>query len=902
MDFKRIFISLIVLLNFILISSFVYSSCDYNPDRIVIYSGNYNLGNYSDGDLVYINSNLDDYPIYFKFYFDNDETGCFNSNDDVTVKLFQSSSDVSADSYNENDLGNNIYETEFDFLFSADVTISGAFTSTYTVKDSISGDIDFDIDTDPPDFISLSIPSDYFYPENYLVEISYLVQDTESGLDSITLNGGTFQLKILDGNYSSSGVFNETLTSDTTFCIEVKDILGHSNKANFTLRIDNQAPTILNIEKSYSFESGIRRVSLNVEVEDDSYEYLDNSYIPDLSLDASPINSNLGVIQPDNCVKSELNNKSYLCSFNDIEITLDSTQNVDLNFTLSDDIGNTISQIRSEEIFVDYDGPEIVDFYLINTKGIKNIFSAYENNTRIYLKFTDSSISNEGLFTIPRIIPEFSDLDFVTTDNCSLIDSNTIECVWDLENKLNIFSLKESGNTTFKVTIIDNYGNPSSDSFIAYYDNKLPELSDFKIEETTSIKDNIIQSGEIVDFKIYIRDDNIEVNNQFFVDGLFNRISPYDQYLNFTPASCHAFNSTDYECVFRGIKVGTGYFENPIYFRISDIAGNEIIRNYSIEVFKISNESNQVFLQNLGYDILNPINRNAIIDSGVVAWFQGKLELNSIYNYSDNPISIINFQIKSNSCDELSLDPLLISNYEMYPNEIKYGNGNFSEDSEFAIRFELADDPNYNDLNDKSMNCVLSVLYRDSTTIYPPEDVNISLNFAFYDLPRGNILYANAQKILEMTDEVEFMNGWFGTMYDIYKIFDNICQVIGTANTVMGMVAGVWTGVSLIMYGSKVMAAQAKAGDAVVYKSEGVLSEIFGTAGSVVKKMCDWVTCRNGGILGSVFNVNLKDIPGLKELYEAQDMISDAVCSVSDIGGGNNDGEFEYQAVDPLTK
>ena len=892
---KVFFLSLLSIFFILSIMNSVFSACDLVPTQIKIYSGSHYLGKFNSGSQVFINPDLSSNPIKVEFFFVNNET-CFSSKNDMSMRLFPSASQLYATNFNSNTENGTNY-AEFDFVFSADVTLSNSFTSTFNVNvdSGYSGSFNFGIDNTGPIFTTFETPSKKLFSPGSTIQISYGVQDLQSGLEMISISGGNSKIINFNSNNKTySGVFSDNISSTQAYSFKVYDKLGHETEKNVTLYVDGNPPQISNLDKSYSFQNSIRRVTFSLKIKDFSYQFLSGNFIPNIVGDFSAINPEDSSMRPTSCEKSSMDNETFTCYFSNIEIKLKNTTSVNLKFNAEDSLGNKINKTFRESIFVDYDGPKILEFYLINGNGVKNLFSAYDNSSIVYLKFSDASIDNKDLFAIPpSVIPKFGKINFLTTDNCSNVGENTKVCVWNLKNKVAVYSLNKNGSDTFEITVIDKYGNPSHKAIKVYYDNVLPVVKNITFVEKTSIKDGIIQSGEKVDFDIFIKDSNMDSGGKYFVKGLFNQIDFDSNFQNWTDGVCHPLNSTITKCVFSGIQVANGYLNRTVFFKVYDAARNGVIAKYNVTIYKVANESNKIFIQNKKFDILNPINRNTIKESSVRAWFVGNLEFAK--GFSPKNYKIINYQLKSGSCNASVFHRDWVIDNSLYPDDIVYGTGNYNEDRNFTMFVDLSEYPNFNEMNDKNMTCTMSVLYRDSTTIYPPELVNFTLVFGFYALPRGNIIQANAQNILDKINSIGSMGNFFDKLYHFYHFFDKVCTTVNSANSILGTVSSAWTGISQILWATGLGSSIAGPIDSTVFTGESGISSLLSSAKSVVNTMCLWVTCKNGGIIGSMMHNNqyFKTIPGLKQLYDTNNMISDAVCSAgsslgSKIGSGGN--------------
>jgi len=222
------------------------------------------------------------------------------------------------------------------------------------------------------------------------------------------------------------------------------------------------------------------------------------------------------------------------------------------------------------------------------------------------------------------------------------------------------------------------------------------------------------------------------------------------------------------------------------------------------------------------------------------------------------------------------LNPLRVVERKLYPDDfiVNFGQEDLTD---FTIKVDLANHQNTPDLNNKAMGCTMTVLYRDNTTIYRPgQDINFTLGFSFYDIPRGDLLEANAKKILEVIDEAETIGSWFDTTYSVYTTMASVCNGLYSARGITSTFSSVVSSVQIILastldnYDGGLTSGFLGQGS---HGTNGVLGTLTDEKG-VVSKVCGYVTCRNGGLLGE-----LGDVPGFGKLVEVQNGLAGSVCT-----------------------
>lgn len=833
--------SIFIIISMIFSFSFVYSTCLNTPNHITVSSGSYDLGNFTSSyltgsDSIYIKEDLDTYPINIKFYFKDIDEDCFTSEDDLQMKLTSTGDFRSISGFSTEDdytVGEIVFDTTF--------VISNYITSTYTIvnRDNPTGsssNLKFTKDIENPDINIVSkSPDSELITSDSQIDISYTVSDYESGLDTLSITGGgaSQTINFEDGNKTSDGVISETISSSTTYTITATDKLGHSSSDEVSFAVDNTAPTLSDFEVfDSSFDGNKRVVSCSVVISDSSFDIIAGS--PVVYGNFSEINSAKSNIQA-TCVKTFTNAEEYICRWDDIEITeLETTSTVSVQITGSDLVDNEATSSFSSMITYDVEGPEITSFYLENSMGVSNMFNALDTEVKVILEFTDETAMDVSDI---NIVSDFDGVDFLIVPEINITDGQG-EAIWELGSTLAKYSGLNTGNVTFEISLKDKYGNPSSDSITVFYNNNKPLITKIEVVETTDILDGILKSGEKIDIELLFDDDNFDKSRDGFMFADLSNISTEDDMNNFS-GSCSAYNSTTYLCKFKSINLDNGHFKRNVSFYVIDTAANVEIESYEIEVFAIGNESPSSF-DIPEIKITNILNRNVIYEVGSDAWFEGQVvNLDTI----DEDIRIVNYQLVS--CNDSEMMPITLSDRELYPDDVMQGNVSDEPSRDFVIKIEVDAYQNYQDMNEQSMKCTMSILKRDAEKVYDPELVDFNVVFDYYDLPHDDLLKANAKRILETIDEAEFIGSWFDSMYDIYSIFNKVCTTINTIRTFTSSFSNVVNGIQWgLAYLNWLPPVEAASGGLGVV-SHG-LNNVFGmivTKDGPIDKICQFVTC-----------------------------------------------------------
>jgi hypothetical protein len=888
-------LGLSVFLVFSLIFIFIFSfvninavSCNYQPISIKVFSGDDYVGD-ALFDTIYIKNSLNDYPLKLEFYFENGIPNCFNSKDDLKFGLLSGHNKVSANSYFENEK-DGIYRTLFVFDLSAQISFRNYFSATYFVKNDVYvNTIRFNLDSSKPifDFLEIS-PIKDIYSSNDNISLRFKVTDSQSGLSKVKISGIINEVFDFENNKSFSFEKIFALSNKENLKIEVVDKSLNSDIKNFTFLIDDEPPEVVdsNLINSYEFDYSSKTTYVNIKaiLKDKSFNVYDK--INDkIIFDLGQINSNYSSIFP-NCEK--ISNDYFSCEVLKVPISFNSTRDVNIKISVSDILGNNAEYSYTKKIFVDKTPVEIIKFDLINGIGRNNIFSGYDNYSYIYLKFKDDSLSSKE--NNPKIITNFGHLRDLR-GNCSYdYIKKEGECTWPLKENSRLFLGEESGVFLISVRIIDSYLNPTESVKEVKYYNLFPQLDSFDIIETSDIKDGVFSSGEEVQFLIrFYRGDFGTIDN-FNLSLNLSQITNDDAMANKISDLCRDYDNEIIECYFNNIILKDGYVNGTITGKLTNLVGLTLKFNKSIEILNISDEERKDFESGLVFNSLNPIERNALKETDMDIWYEGNFELVS----PNNDLKIINFQLQN--CEESTLNPLLFTSegFSLYPDDVVLVNSSTNlEDVKFVLKSGIRRHENFNDMNDKFFNCTFAILKRDNTTIYSPELVNYSFKISFYNLPRGDLVKAYANDLLEDIKDVESTTGWFGDLYDIYSTLNTLCGAYYQVLTLVSIFSQIWTPTSYVLHSNPLTIGTAMAIDQTTYTSQ----EKTSTLDKIMRPMCSFVTCENGGLLNSALNLEFSDVPGLGPIFEKLDVLNDKISnSCADVtegaydlvGGGGN--------------
>lgn len=835
--------------------SFVNAACLNEPSSIEIISGSNSLGDLTPNQAnlgTYIKSDLDENPLKVKLKFSNIESDCFASNSDIEMRLFAGGLSVSA-----NSISNSGNVTVVDFNFNVDIVAPSSFVSNYVVRHKSNptgteGMIRFISDSNVPVFTQFAYqPSDPIIKPGTQIKLDYQIDDYGSGLESLIISGGKSQIINFENNEKSySDSISEELTTSKTYSLKITDKLGNENSQEVEFYVDSSAPLIQNFEvASYSRDSSnTRYVSFSAIIKDHSFSLIDE--VPHISADFSKINpskSNAVAI----CERDLSYQDIYNCVWENIPITsLDKTSTVSITVSAKDSVDNVNEKVLNKEIFYDTQGPNINKFYLQNSIGQKNIFSAKDPSVIIYLEFDDESLDNPLKLNEFTVIDEFDNNFFVIPKiNYS---NGKASYLWNLTNFVQKYGGTSKGSLEYKVTIYDTYNNPTTKSINVTFNNRAPIIKDISFIENDyssdgAISDGVISSKEKINFRMFVEGENLEFTKDFIFAN-FYPISAKEE-MKKVAAKCNAYNKTTYQCDFTNIVVDNGHLESKVSFYVMDTAGNLAKEDFDVEIFAIGDEVPESFKID-DISITNVLNRHMLANppGGVVdGWFEGDIK-----DIEGRPkMIIVNYQLKS--CNDSAFDPMLLGERVLFPDEIVRSYGGEAQ-RDFIFKIEVKAHDNMVDLNTKKIDCKMAILKRDNTTLYPAEEVKFNVIFDFYDLPHNSLLNAQAQNILDMAEDARALTEWVEPIWGIYTMARDVCTTVQTVKGVMGSLSSGWQPISWVLHGFPPTIAAAKSGDAGITGTASVTTTIVDTAAGALNWMCKIVTCENGGLLGGFWS------------------------------------------------
>ena len=836
----------------------VYSACDTSPQNISVASGGIDVGTFSLDEQIFVKSDLTNNPLTLSFLFHGSQEDCINRSN-IRYSLRSDSGFRNFNSVSSSQVDENLYVFTASFTLSG-LTFSNSITPYYEVStsDGKSGRRNITILKDDigPE-IGIIYNEKDVYRDNELIEFNINVRDSGVGLSRLNLLGGTSRIINYEGNSSDVVIYNDTPSSSKTYTFRAEDVLGNINEKNVSIVVDSDSPEISNMDSEMHFSNSGRYFSFSATVSDDSVAFGNEITVFGDFSEINPSDNR----REGNCQNSGSSSDSLVCSWR-IEVRLDETADVTARIFAEDEFGHNKSSSYDSQVFIDNQGPEIIEFYLVNRLDVRNILSPEDRNASVVVRFKDDSLPDD----VEGDMEMFEDFGLLRihspNPNCSLDDADVVTCVYALRTAPQVYGGIGPHQDNYNIILYDEFGNSNNDTFTVEIDNIEPVIDRIELREVgTNINDTVITSGESIEFKLYINDSNLDSSGEYFVSGDFSNIVTSNDMDN-KEGNCRVWNDVSHECSFRDISVKNGHFKENVSFLIFDAAGNRDSEEYEIEVLKVGNEvTNSFRIPDL--KILNPIHREHIRLHSIKAWFMGSIERISP---SDDSMRIVNYQIDEGSCNISQPDSLHITyGPKLFPEEVIYF-GNQEDIFEFAVQSELGEnDVTVSDLNDNIVRCTMIISKRNDTTFYESEFVNFSLVYSYYADYRvggdvSNLLVAHAEDILNDIESVNWLGGWFDKTWGVYRWFDNTCSAITRASGAVSIIASSLHGTALILKGFIITRSAGAALDSISMPKQGLISTIFGE-NSAIQRICGWATCEHGAWLtdDSIINDDVEE-------------------------------------------
>ena len=923
--------------SFFFIFSVFSVDCSKDLKRLKVYSG----------DILILNLDVDNEAIpsiidtYIKDTFttnpvrivsvvgNNDLDACYESGSEEYTHTIVNGGEVipTADQTTQNDLGNGLYETIFDYnLFT-----SGTFGSDGQISTQIEISIGdgspqiynlnffedeeaplinyFKVDGNESYFLFYGNDSSYYVKEGETFDFNFSAEDSKSSIISTSLKGITYSY---DFENEVDGVFSLTSTSEE-YTLEVSDALENIASRTIEFTLDGEEPVVLELSLYYTTIVEDSQKTLNVDISffDDSFSFFSVSdedaknLIEVNFLDITNVDEYLS---PDSC---EVLDDEIICSYNNLEmVEFESDVVRDLRVKIVDLVSNEFyNPALNIELTYDGDIPEIDEFKIVNELGKENILKKESQNFTMILNFNDDSIRDQedlddtDYYNVEFILP--SGTTFNSSDiECNYISNSNIECSQNFSD----VSFTQSSDL-FGYEITDNYGDVFAGEIEVDIDGTNPLLLgtieiEFQDSTTYEGKQAMVQD-DIFDVVVSFNETNFDQDDDInIIIGNFSEInSLYD---NETATYCEKededtdTNISQFRCVFEDIiasKLGSG----TLYVFVSDTAGNEIQISKKVTVYESLDfeDDNEYF--DIESEIAQPVNRNLAYTSEFDVWHEIQ-----ILELTDKNFGIENFQVIPSSCTFLYRENnsitdetyYSISTYpQFYPDEFALGNLSINPETgeyyditneTYYTKMSIEAHQNSQDFVDTYLRCNVSLAKVDETHFYPYEYIEVDFLISFYGDTEENIIYTKAKNLRGEIGLMEEFTATFEQVYEVYKIMYDTCSIFNTVLGTLKTAEGVYANAMILasaFTGGAADAANTASNYAIYGGTEGFATNLFvDGVGESVKYMCDFVTCQ---LEGQQFLVN-----------GFSDFIGDTLGEVTSELGENSNSPFEYLSTD----
>ena len=734
--------------------------------------------------------------------------GSFSCTHQMTSPITSNPYQLRVSLYNDNDV--------FDNLF----ILQGAF------DEQAPEILSFDIT--PPSVSGGNVNFNYD-----IYEHAYSPTDTNqcSGVEKIELstNGVVFKTAMINSNFnqcSTSGTITVPLTQITNttgvkqVILTAYDYMDYQASASSQFNYDTSSPVISSSSLAIKDSNGniVSHVGIN---------QINNAVISftvtanDLDFnnvygDISEINKN---------PPSEYNNKKadcssitpseYICSFNNININLDSTTNVHITLSAPDLAGNINPVVLTRNIGYDTTGPSPTS---IRTNKVDSGISYAGTSTTFIVELNDNAGVNKD-----EIILDLSSIKTglsKTADNCTN-SGNDWTCYWN-----NIISDKTDGEKTISVSGSDILGNPIAGTLSATItlDKTAPVITSSQVIGIgTGIEAfaGKIKTGDTLEASIHIKEKN--------------RIMAYADFSSFVTTqdnvtgSCIKEGEDDWTCDFSSSTIDVpGHVISTANFNIVDFVGNDLQHQEPVEVLWYENAPG------VSYWTSSITCSPQLVDRQITDMINARVYCAVELQPTTADQETLSVSLGSCTGDSLAY----IENVEL----VNAGTGTL--EPYLAVNL-IKGEMNVDSL---SITCPLQIISRVGTKINQnPEIELVKINIGLYNMPLGQYGTGIESKIKDAKEEA--LGGlWkiIGFLEKIMKWAKLICNVLSTLQKVKLIWSHVTTDITnthLAMIGTPVepVVAAAKQGACNIDQAVGKTAK---DSYFFLEGICKFVNCQ----------------------------------------------------------
>jgi hypothetical protein len=527
----------------------------------------------------------------------------------------------------------------------------------------------------------------------------------------------------------------------------------------------------------------------------------------------------------------------YRCVW-DINIHFNSSGNpydAQIIFNATDKSLNSANPTFNQAFQVDVDGPIVTS--LITTRFYNGLYYVGVDPNGFSAAITDSGI---GLNNSEAYL-DLTELGFENNkkaDSCSngMCHWSTLGCesIGEGVHKISV-------NTNTK----DNLGNHISQAFYANVTLHKERPSVNSINVTP-----IVSSTEL--FRDYIQTGNAlyivaNVTEQLSLlsatADLSNFISNETDILadDCTRQTDSDNQSDNWVCVWSTDEIDiTSYKKGNIYLNFTDVAGNNIVKPYEIEVFEALKEVNDYWGNSAKGNSPNTLDRQLVTFYNPSMWFTMALtSKEGLSAQSRWPIDVI---VESCLRGNSSVNGTPSANYLSSANGNKplitnpNGQTPLALPYNFYLNYELEKSaPSGNSID---ITCQLKIkTLVDSKKISPYETENVTVTINYYNNPLGTLNENIKGEIKDVKDGWLVSQEWIGQIEKILKMAEGLCNLIKNIYAIAKIIGGISDGMKSNAYTEAI--------GVVLGTTAGSLGAAAeGTWQSYVNKFCKFLNCQ----------------------------------------------------------
>ncbi|MFP4402625.1 MAG: hypothetical protein ACLFPL_05360 [Candidatus Nanoarchaeia archaeon] len=886
--FKRIklFSGILFLFLFLQFSISFSLSCtnDFSNTQFHTQSGSTVYQLEDEDSINVINYNLSSHPLTIYMQKTANESGCFQAEDFAILE--ESNTLTSATGFDESEYD----DGDIEYIWTFELSLNSIITQQYVDRNFI-----YTPSFDSSDVVNefLYIKVDRYEPSIDSIELfkdsqSFQVNtnsDNSQGLqssDEVQLQiNGVDDISIKDISISSIQGGEVISSSINAISQGDKQLTASINLTqsplNLTIRILDQFNKVYEEDVGVYFDS--REPSVN-SVDITSYELtnsLDYIVIGEVIIeDDFPINQNnvegrmttpsgdtvgLSIIS-NSCEQVNEDDSSILkmsCQFRSEEIDVESTYTSDFRFIVTDEVSNVADEVFSEEISIDTDAPEVLQFEVVNPLNNSNIISPHvEESSYVVLRVNNPELelyrnvaysSSNSADSKIRIIEEFDQLNNELERECELLESDVVECRWEITQD----AIPDVDFFNLSLNVIDIAGNGAQREIEIEVDNTIPQIESLELKERGNERNGVFESSEKARMELILDDVNEreEIQAEILSSAVLFQDSmqsiQFDCY--FEPEEETQVCFTDDFNLNKGFE---GNRSEPLEVAVSDRSGNNVSSSIDVKIFKVAENESIDYFEFEDSEILSPLNRRLVNVQGVDVYH--KFNLRPKNNNEEYKILQIELLGMSSSGDNGG-EEVRLTSFELQ-NQTSLGVVR-GDNREYFLKSLMPQLLSLKETEDDTTAKInISIVKIDEDTVYRGETLTVDLPIEFYDMPRDiNSNIATVEKLLDDINGISDERKNKESLLDIYMMYYDLCNSYNSIKGGIHSVSKAWFLISVAM--GNIIPTSEPIDEQVGRTSK--LNSMMGNIEDIIGKVCMLATCQFsqeilGGALDSATN------------------------------------------------